>query len=44
MADLKVGSLPICDGRRLVSMLTDRNIPIRTWPARPAPSLPLFDA
>ncbi|AMR81938.1 CBS domain-containing protein [Cupriavidus nantongensis] len=29
MADLHVGSLPVCDGRRLVGMLTDRDITVR---------------
>jgi CBS domain-containing protein len=29
MRDLDVGSLPVCDGRRLVGMLTDRDIVVR---------------
>jgi CBS domain-containing protein len=29
MRDLNVGALPVCDGRRLVGMLTDRDITIR---------------
>jgi CBS domain-containing protein len=29
MADLDVGSLPVCDGRKLVGMVTDRDITIR---------------
>ncbi|MGH6610685.1 MAG: CBS domain-containing protein [Burkholderiaceae bacterium] len=29
MADLDVGSLPVCDGRKLVGMLTDRDITVR---------------
>jgi CBS domain-containing protein len=29
MADLNVGSLPVCDGRRLQGMITDRDITIR---------------
>jgi CBS domain-containing protein len=29
MRDLDVGSLPVCDGRRLVGMLTDRDITVR---------------
>ncbi|MEP6608151.1 MAG: CBS domain-containing protein [Burkholderiaceae bacterium] len=29
MADLDVGSLPVCDGRKLVGMITDRDITIR---------------
>ncbi|EHP44124.1 hypothetical protein OR16_04037 [Cupriavidus basilensis OR16] len=30
MADLQVGALPICDGGRLIGMLTDRDITIRS--------------
>ena len=29
MMDLDVGSLPVCDGERLVGMLTDRDITVR---------------
>ena len=29
MADLDVGSLPVCDGRKLIGMVTDRDITIR---------------
>ena len=29
MADLDVGSLPVCDGRRMIGMITDRDITIR---------------
>jgi CBS domain-containing protein len=29
MADLDVGSLPVCDGSRLLGMVTDRDITIR---------------
>jgi CBS domain-containing protein len=29
MADLDVGSLPVCDGKRLQGMITDRDITIR---------------
>jgi CBS domain-containing protein len=29
MADLDVGSLPVCDGRKLVGMITDRDIAVR---------------
>lgn len=29
MRDLDVGALPVCDGKRLVGMLTDRDIAIR---------------
>jgi CBS domain-containing protein len=29
MADLNVGALPVCDGRRLVGIVTDRDITVR---------------
>ncbi len=29
MRDLDVGSLPVCDGKRLVGMLTDRDLTVR---------------
>jgi len=29
MRDMDVGALPVCDGRRLVGMLTDRDIAVR---------------
>lgn len=29
MEDLNVGSLPVCDGRRIVGMITDRDITVR---------------
>ena len=29
MSDLDVGSLPVCNGRRLVGMITDRDITVR---------------
>lgn len=29
MADLRVGAIPVCDGRRLVGVLTDRDITVR---------------
>jgi len=29
MADLDVGSLPVCDGHKLIGMITDRDITIR---------------
>ena len=29
MADLDVGSLPVCNGRKLIGMITDRDITIR---------------
>jgi CBS domain-containing protein len=30
MKDLKVGSLPVCDGERLVGVITDRDITVRS--------------
>jgi len=29
MADLDVGSLPVCNGRKLIGMITDRDITVR---------------
>ena len=29
MADLDVGSLPVCDGRKLIGVITDRDITVR---------------
>jgi CBS domain-containing protein len=29
MADLDVGALPVCDGQRLIGMITDRDIALR---------------
>jgi CBS domain-containing protein len=29
MDDLNVGALPVCDGQRLVGMITDRDITVR---------------
>ena len=29
MADLDVGAIPVCDGRKLIGMITDRDIAIR---------------
>lgn len=37
MADLDVGALPICDGQRLVGMLTDRDIVLRVVAAGLSP-------
>ena len=40
MKDLNVGSLPVCDNRKLMGMITDRDITIRAVaegrPARPS--------
>lgn len=37
MDELNVGSLPVCDGKRLVGMLTDRDITVRATAAGMAP-------
>jgi CBS domain-containing protein len=37
MGELDVGALPVCDGRKLVGMLTDRDITIRATAAGLAP-------
>jgi len=41
MADLDVGVLPVCDGDRLVGMLTDRDIAIRAVARGSDPSTPV---
>ena len=41
MADLDVGVLPVCDGERLVGMLTDRDIAIRAVARGSDPSTPV---
>lgn len=33
MDDLNIGSLPVCDGKRLVGMITDRDITVRVTAA-----------
>jgi CBS domain-containing protein len=38
MDDLNVGSLPVCEGRRLVGMITDRDITVRATAAGLAPT------
>jgi CBS domain-containing protein len=38
MDELNVGSLPVCDGERLVGMITDRDITIRATAAGKSPS------
>lgn len=38
MRDLDVGALPVCDGSRLIGMLTDRDITIRATAEGKAPS------
>jgi CBS domain-containing protein len=37
MGDLNVGALPVCDGDRLIGMITDRDITIRSASAGAAP-------
>jgi CBS domain-containing protein len=37
MDDMNVGVLPVCDGRRLVGMITDRDITVRSTAAGMAP-------
>jgi CBS domain-containing protein len=38
MDDLNVGALPVCDGRRLVGMITDRDITVRATAAGASPN------
>jgi CBS domain-containing protein len=38
MDDLNVGSLPVCDGRRIVGMITDRDITVRAVALGRAPA------
>lgn len=38
MRDLNVGALPVCDGKRLLGMVTDRDITIRSAADGKAPS------
>ena len=38
MRDLGVGSLPVCDGERLVGMITDRDITVRVTAREGIPS------
>ena len=37
MKDLDVGAIPVCDGNKLVGMITDRDITIRSTAAGQAP-------
>jgi CBS domain-containing protein len=37
MDELNVGSLPVCEGRKLVGMITDRDITVRSTSAGEAP-------
>lgn len=38
MAEWNVGALPVCEGKKLVGMLTDRDIAIRAVPTGKAPA------
>ena len=45
MRSLDVGSLPVCDGRRLLGMVTDRDITIRiTSEGRDVNTTPVSEA
>ncbi|MGK9167598.1 CBS domain-containing protein [Inquilinus limosus] len=45
MDELNVGSLPVCDGKRLVGMITDRDITVRVTAAGRNPEdTPVSDA
>ena len=44
MKSLDVGSLPVCDGTRLLGMLTDRDIAVRAVAAGCPPSTSVRDA
>ena len=43
MADLKVGSLPVCDGEELVGTVTDRDIAVRAVASGGDPVTPVID-
>jgi len=38
MADWNIGALPVCDGKKLVGLVTDRDIAIRAVPSGKAPA------
>ena len=42
MSHLDVGPLPVCDGERLVGMLTDRDITVRAVAAGRDPVIPEY--
>jgi CBS domain-containing protein len=44
MDELNVGSLPVCDGRRLVGMITDRDITVRAVAAGDGPGTKVCNA
>ncbi|CAM2195924.1 CBS domain-containing protein YhcV [Paraburkholderia kururiensis] len=41
MADLKVGSLPVCDGQKLIGTVTDRDIAVRAVASGVEPTAPV---
>lgn len=43
MADLDVGALPVCDGRKLIGMITDRDITIRAVAEGKSSDTPVSD-
>ncbi len=43
MADLKVGSLPVCDGEKLVGTVTDRDIAVRGVASGVEPVAPVIE-
>jgi len=43
MADLKVGSLPVCDGDKLVGTVTDRDIAVRGVASGVEPVAPVIE-
>ncbi|MCG5072709.1 CBS domain-containing protein [Paraburkholderia tagetis] len=43
MADLEVGSLPICEGEELIGTVTDRDIAVRAVASGVDPSTPVAD-
>ncbi|MCP3722954.1 CBS domain-containing protein [Paraburkholderia sp. CNPSo 3272] len=43
MADLKVGSLPVCDGEKLVGTVTDRDIAVRAVASGVEPVAPVIE-
>ena len=44
MDEMNIGSVPVCDGKRLVGMITDRDIAVRgVAQGRPAESTPLSE-
>lgn len=44
MDDLNVGAVPVCDGQRLVGVITDRDIAVRAVAAGQRPDTPISEA